>query len=95
MWQRRTAAETERAISVTHECDRKCLLTRLLTRVCWLAVAATLNVSPAVVAAGITVDNVFGLLYFPLVSSLATLPGGGGDTPPQGAKSLSGGAAEG
>jgi hypothetical protein len=33
-----------------------------------LAVASTFALSPAVVAAGITVDNVFGLLYFPLVS---------------------------
>lgn len=37
----------------------------------YIAVCETLNVSPSVVAAGLTIDNVGALAYFPLVSFLA------------------------
>eukprot|EP00854_Cymbomonas_tetramitiformis_P000448 gene448-825_t len=39
----------------------------------YIAVSSTLGVTPVMVAAGITVDNVFALLYFPLVSWLGDL----------------------
>ena len=41
----------------------------------YVAVATTLGVSPAAFAAGITADNVFALLYFPVVSWLGGTPG--------------------
>ena len=39
----------------------------------YIAVATTLSVSPTVIAAGITVDNIFALVYFPLLGALGNL----------------------
>lgn len=39
----------------------------------FIAVSETLGVSPAVVAAGLTIDNIGALFYFPAVSYLANL----------------------